>query len=216
MARTGKFKCSACGRTFSMAAHLGRHRTTMHGAKGAKVKAKSQVQAGDPARLLDTVQVWRSELAAEQAQLAVQLGALDQLLTTLGGTALKPTAGRALQGRRIRGGHGGAREGSLKFYIDRVLRATRRPMRRAEVAAADRLWSGRADLRIQCPTSDLTVQHECRPARQGVAQAPTSGARCMDRSREPELQGGYPESVPEQEQNNRADDVQRPALIRVP
>jgi hypothetical protein len=136
MARIGKFKCSACGRTFSMAAHLGRHRTTIHGAKGAKVKAKSRVQAGDPAQLVDSVRAWRSELAAEQAQLAVQLGALDQLLTTLGGTAPKPTAGRALQGRTIRGGHGGAREGSLKSYIDRVLRATRRPMRRAEVAAA--------------------------------------------------------------------------------
>jgi hypothetical protein len=136
MARTGKFKCSACGRSFGMAAHLGRHMTTIHGAKAAKAKAKSRVQAGDPARLLNNVRAWRSELAAEQAQLATQLGALDQLLTTLGGTAPKPTAGRALQGRRIGGGHGGAREGSLKSYIDRVLRATRRPMRRAEVTAA--------------------------------------------------------------------------------
>ena len=108
----------------------------MHGAKAAKAKATSRVQAGDPVQLLDSVRAWRSELAAEQAQLAIQLGALDQLLTTLGGTAPKPTAGRALQGRKIRGGHGGAREGSLKSYVERVLRATRRPMRRAEVAAA--------------------------------------------------------------------------------
>ena len=108
----------------------------MHGAEAAKVKATLRVQAGEPVQLLDTVRAWRSELAAEQAQLAVQLGALDQLLTTLGGTAPKPTARRALQGRKIRGGHGGALEGSLKSYIDRVLRGTRRPMRGAEVAAA--------------------------------------------------------------------------------
>ena len=136
MARTSKFTCSACGRTFSMAAHLGRHRTTSHGAKGAKAKAKSRVQPGAPSRLLDSVRAWRSELAAEQAQLATQLGALDQLLTTLGGTARKPTAERAPKGRRIRGGRGGAREGSLKSYIEQVLRATRRPMRRAEITTA--------------------------------------------------------------------------------
>ena len=136
MARTGKFKCAACGRTFSMAAHLGRHMTTIHGAKAAKAKAKWRVQTDDPAQLLNDVRAWRSELAAQQAQLAVQLAALDQLRETLGSTAPKPTAGRALKGRRIRGGHGGAREGSLKSYLDRVLRATRRPMRRAEVTAA--------------------------------------------------------------------------------
>ena len=37
---TGKFKCTKCDRTFSMAAHLARHMNAMHGAKGRRAAAK--------------------------------------------------------------------------------------------------------------------------------------------------------------------------------
>jgi len=128
-----------------MAAHLGRHMATIHGRKPAPGKVvrrrnrtptTSRVQTGGAARLLSDIRAARDELVAQQARLATQLGALDRLLATLDGAAPKPAAGRALKGRRIRGGHNGAREESLKSYIERVLRATRRPMRRAEVTAA--------------------------------------------------------------------------------
>ena len=35
MAKKGKFKCSACGRSFGMAAHLGHHISTVHARKPA-------------------------------------------------------------------------------------------------------------------------------------------------------------------------------------
>ena len=36
----GEFKCSKCDRTFSMAAHLARHKNTIHAAKTRKKSAK--------------------------------------------------------------------------------------------------------------------------------------------------------------------------------
>jgi hypothetical protein len=84
MATRKRFQCLKCKRTFSMAAHLGRHRTTIH---GAQAKAKARVPAGVPARLLGAVRAWRGELAAQQAQRAVRPAALDRLLETLDGTA---------------------------------------------------------------------------------------------------------------------------------
>ncbi len=145
MAKRKSLKCTKCDRSFSMAAHLGRHMATIHGRKPAPGKlvrgrrrtpTTSRALTGGAARVLSDIRAARDELVAQQAQLATQLGALDQLLATLDGIAPKPTAGRALKGHRIRGGPNGAREGSLKSYIERVLRATRRPMRRAEVTAA--------------------------------------------------------------------------------
>ena len=52
MARTtiGKFQCSRCDRTFSMAAHLARHMSTIHSRKGKKKAAKKKaVRRGRPA-----------------------------------------------------------------------------------------------------------------------------------------------------------------------
>jgi len=146
MATRKSFQCPKCKRTFSMAAHLGRHRATIHGPKtarkqtrhfpaSAKAKARWRVPAGAPARLLGDVRAWRGELAAQQAQRAVQLAALDRLLETLRGTAPRSAARLAPRGRRRRGG---ARAGSLKSYVDRVLRASHRPLRVAEITAAVR------------------------------------------------------------------------------
>ena len=38
----GKFKCSKCDRSFSMAAHLGRHISTIHAAKTSKKTGKKK------------------------------------------------------------------------------------------------------------------------------------------------------------------------------
>ncbi len=84
----GQFKCAACGRSFSMAAHLGRHMSTMHAPKGkrkaqkaAAKRAARQVTAtrstpGAHARLIRDLQACRDEAAA-------QVAALDQVLVTL-------------------------------------------------------------------------------------------------------------------------------------
>jgi len=42
-----RFKCARCKRTFSMAAHLARHRAAMHGAKS---KSKAKAPRGKAAR----------------------------------------------------------------------------------------------------------------------------------------------------------------------
>jgi len=52
MARTakGKFRCSRCDRTFSMAAHLARHQSTIHSRKGKKKATKKKTaRRGRPA-----------------------------------------------------------------------------------------------------------------------------------------------------------------------
>jgi len=146
MAKSGNFKCTKCDRTFSMAPHLGRHMATIHkgklarGAVARRPRKKAAIalraQTGGTARLLSDIRAWRNELAAQQVRLATQLESLDELLATFDRAAPKPTAGRALKGRRIRGSRGGAREGSLKSYIERVIRAARKPMRRVEITAA--------------------------------------------------------------------------------
>lgn len=48
MARTGSFRCSKCGRTFSMAAHLARHMSAGHGAGGRGRKKKRRGRVGRP------------------------------------------------------------------------------------------------------------------------------------------------------------------------
>ncbi len=84
-----QFTCKACGRSFSMAAHLGRHMSTMHAAKGKrKVPKATRKRVGRPAvaarstpgayaQLIRDLQACRNEAAA-------QLAALDTVLATFG------------------------------------------------------------------------------------------------------------------------------------
>ncbi len=46
----GKFKCSRCDRTFSMAAHLARHKNTIHASKAKKKAAKKKARGKKKAR----------------------------------------------------------------------------------------------------------------------------------------------------------------------
>lgn len=137
-------KCPKCDRTFKMSLHLARHMAAAHRSKvksvqrprparPAKPKARApRLQAG-PEPLLGDVRAWRNELAGQQAQLGVQIAALDQLLATFGASAPRTAvAARPVGGKR----RGGLREGSLKSYIDRVLRASAKPMRVVQITAA--------------------------------------------------------------------------------
>ncbi len=138
MAKRKNFKCPKCDRTFGMAPHLGRHMATMHGNRLKRGRAapaaqtRSHAAARGPAGLLGDVRTWRAELAARQAELANQVAALDQLLAVLDGVAPKAATTPGPRGRS----RGRVRQGPLKSFVVRVLRAARRPMRRIEIADA--------------------------------------------------------------------------------
>ncbi len=141
MAKT--LKCPKCQRTFSMAAHLGRHMAASHGGKGKVGRppgrpgrpAYGRRAAGGGDGLLGSIQAARAELSSQQAQIAVQLAALDQLLGVLGGSApvRAPKATGAMAPRRGRPRGGRAQAGSLRSYVEQVLRQSGRPMRVAEI-----------------------------------------------------------------------------------
>ncbi len=140
-----RFKCSKCDRTFSMAAHLARHQNTLHAAKGrkrtvkkrrakragrkmvrrvgARAKRTRRVAAGGTAPLVRQMHMYRDNLVAEQSRVTEQIDAIDRALAALGTTARVPAA---KPGPRRRAG--GVRRGSLKYYVERVLRAGGSPM----------------------------------------------------------------------------------------
>jgi hypothetical protein len=147
MAKTGKFKCSACDRTFSMAAHLGRHKSTMHAAKKPPTRRVVRVKrrrigrtAAQPGHVLPAgaaeataqVRAYRDQLAAQRVELDSQLVVIDDALAMLGGT-VSVTTQRVTRRRR-----GGRRRGSLKDFIVRVLRGRVRPMSVMDITAAVR------------------------------------------------------------------------------
>lgn len=153
MPRNG-LKCGKCGRSFALPMHLGRHMVAVHGGKPAKAKP-ARASAARPAPtprppafaggsngtdavtgdLVRNIQTARASLLQQQAHVTAQIAALDQFLATLG--VGSPAAGRSLP-RRLASSGGGAREGSLKSYISRVLESAGRPMRVAEIADAVR------------------------------------------------------------------------------
>ncbi len=97
-----KFKCSKCKRTFSMAAHLARHVSAIHGKKTAKKAAKqrggkAKRRVGRPksgvtvrrkvtgggAQLLAQMRAYRSELSASRRALDAEITALDRAMRAL-------------------------------------------------------------------------------------------------------------------------------------
>jgi hypothetical protein len=79
------------------------------------------------------MQVYRSGLVAKHTQVAAQIEAIDRALAALGAAARTPAA-RPTRGR----GGAGLRRGSLKYYVERVLRARGGAMAVKDVAAAVR------------------------------------------------------------------------------
>jgi len=151
MAKNGKFRCTRCGRVFAMAMHLGRHMKTVHGPKvkrTAPAARKWPAAAARPSafdgrtRLLGELNACRGELAAQRAAIDAQVAALDQVMATLGAPAAKPKArtkvGRkaGTRVRRPRRPRRTAREGSLRSYVEEVLRTQRGPLTVKEVTTA--------------------------------------------------------------------------------
>lgn len=141
MSKKGRFQCSRCGRSFAMAAHLGRHTSTMHAPQGgssarravlgpARGLAMGRPGADGRGRLLQQLQASRTEIAAQAAALDAQLAALDSVLTLLGGVRRPGRPPRA--GGRPRA----ARAGTLRGYIEQVLRAQRGPVLVRDLTAA--------------------------------------------------------------------------------
>ena len=134
MAKKGTFNCSACGRTFAMAAHLGRHMSTMHARKGKRTVPAATTRRSvmtDWARpVLDRLRACRDELAAQRAALDAQVAALDQAIAALGGSVASVKVHRG--GRR----RPAVRKGTLPAYISQVLHAHHGPMAVKEVAVA--------------------------------------------------------------------------------
>lgn len=135
-----KFKCQKCKRTFSMAAHLGRHMNTMHGAGGARrrVLGRSSMSRGAIAsgagasHLLSGMRDYHDELVAKRDQIDRELSAINDAMTALG--EVPPASRGSVRGRRPRGA-GGHRDGSLKSFIVNVLGRQSTPATPKEIAA---------------------------------------------------------------------------------
>ena len=128
MAKRKSFKCPKCGRTFGMAAHLGRHMSTMHAPKGkrtapAPTKRRPAMTSWAPfgghRPILDRLGAGRDELAAQRAALDAQGAALDQAITALGGSVGSVQVHRG--GRRPPA----FRTGTLPAYIRQVMHSHR-------------------------------------------------------------------------------------------
>ena len=146
MAKKGKFKCSACGRSFGMAAHLGRHMSTVHarkikrvipvartkGAKGS-VGTPRFTGASGIAAVVGGIQRYCAELAAQCSALGSRIAVVNQALAFLGAgvPARKVTFGAGRRRARYR-------SGSLKAHIHQVLRTHGSTMAVKDVTAAVR------------------------------------------------------------------------------
>ncbi len=147
MAKQRRFKCSKCDRRFSMAAHLGRHMSTLHASKKAKVAKKKKRRAvakrrgpavaasakrptgdGSGGRLGDMT-AYRNDLSTQRTMIETQIQGIDAAVTALGASTAKLVVARRKRGK-------GTRTGSLKDYIGRVLRGLIRGKSVKEITAA--------------------------------------------------------------------------------
>ncbi len=143
MAKIGTFTCSACGRSFRMAAHLARHRSTTHAAKaeravpaqGARRPSKAAAPGASHglAAVVGVIQRSRGELVAQRAALDAQVAALDRVLQVLGAGPSEPplATGRKQAGMSYR-------PGTIKAYIQSVLQAHDDAMSVRDITAAVR------------------------------------------------------------------------------
>ncbi len=92
-----KFRCSRCKRTFSMAAHLARHKNATHGKKSGKKaakktrKSKAKRRVGRPKKRLSaaglraSVRAHLSDLTRRQAPLIAEMAAIETAMGALQG-----------------------------------------------------------------------------------------------------------------------------------
>ena len=151
----GSFKCPKCDRSFSMAAHLGRHANTIHGSrkgpkpvakrkpgrprknrvgrpKGSRSFARAGAATGEGVtRLLSQMQSFYSELTARRSSLDAQIAGMEGAINILGAAPKAGATGRKLG----RPSGSGSRAGSLKDTIVRVLRQRAVALSPKEIAA---------------------------------------------------------------------------------
>ena len=157
-------KCSKCSRTFSMPAHLGRHMIAIHGTpigtravkkrtmaskaagkRGKRVGKASarrkiarttlvQSPVGVVSRLVGDMQSYLGELSTQRVALDAEVAAITGALKAMGSAA--PAAGMGSAPRRGRPPGRGARPGSLKSFIVRVLSQRVKPMSPSDIARA--------------------------------------------------------------------------------
>lgn len=157
----GKLRCSRCDRTFSMAAHLARHMNTMHKrGRGMKTAARLGAPSGGKRRvgrprlvrsvagavsspgavqLLKQMEAFHTELSAQRSQIDAQISSIESALNAMGSAPTvrsAPVRVASTGRRRISGGAGGARAGSLKDRIVKVLRQRSKPMTPRDIAGA--------------------------------------------------------------------------------
>jgi hypothetical protein len=137
-----KFRCKRCKRSFSMAAHLARHKNTIHGSKKSKISNARTTKKAVASRsktgligafsstasgIIQAMQAYDGELHAERLSLDAQIDAIDRAMETLGAATLTGVA--QLTGKkRGRPVEAVGRPGTLKSYIVRVLRQRSTPM----------------------------------------------------------------------------------------
>jgi hypothetical protein len=154
MAETGKFECPKCDRTFSMASHLGRHMHTIHGPKKPTARAKPAAKLGmrpgvrraafaarqqpaiadgSLASVINELRAYRDGLGDRRSQFDTQIAAVEGALAALRAN-MYPVVTRARRTHRA----AGHRQGSLREFIERVLRARRGVMSVQDVTTAVR------------------------------------------------------------------------------
>ena len=113
----GDFKCGSCGRTFSMAAHLARHTSTMHkrrgrpkgsankaGRRAGRRSPLSQPRQsgaefnGDNTRVLTEMEAYRHTLLMQRSQIDQRLEGLQNALVALGSPTVMSFSGGARTG----------------------------------------------------------------------------------------------------------------------
>ncbi len=139
MAKRKTINCSRCGRMFSMVAHLARHMSTIHGSKkGKATKRKTRASVairagrrtrGDLGGVLGSLKAYRDQLADQRNEIDSRMQAIDAALAALGAGAAKPVVARRRPGK-------GARPGTLKDFIARVLRGLVKGKSVKDIAAA--------------------------------------------------------------------------------
>ncbi len=156
----GKFKCSKCDRSFSMAAHLARHKSTIHAPNGRKKAAKKKTRKRKAKRKVGRPKGKKKARRAKVArratrrpiargtaglirqiqvyhrQLSAEQSDLEAQISAMD-RAIEALGGSAKtrpggQGRRA-GTRRGIRPGSLKDHISKVLRRSKRAMTPGEV-----------------------------------------------------------------------------------
>ena len=97
-----KFQCSMCGRKFSMAAHLARHRSATHArgrVKAARKKTRKRatrrkvrrgtaraVTGASAASARRELRAYHRQLCSRRDQLDAEIADIESVLQTLGGT----------------------------------------------------------------------------------------------------------------------------------